>query len=388
MRLFVHVICVIGLLLCRPSAGAETPEKDGRPSQEHTASAVRLACDLDLEMNFDNREYYKSKFSRSMTIFGLRLSPAVGVDVLSSNGMKHRVMAGVDVMKDFGGKSDVLGEVTLYYNMEKQIGKTGLSVYAGVFPRRMTEGKYSRAFFSDSLKFYDNNLEGLLLKFRRPKAYFELGCDWMGQFGDEERERFMVYTSGEGKVLSVLSLGYSGYLYHFANSRQASGVVDNILLNPYARFDLGDLLGLQAFSVRLGWLQGLQNDRKHIGIYTHPYGGELDLEVRNWNFGMSNHIFYGKDMMPYYNNVDSAGIKYGSTLYFGDPFYRIHDDGSSGVGMYDRFEVFWTPLTGRLLDVRVGAVFHFHDWHYSGCQQLVRLGFNLDYVYAGRNKKR
>ena len=377
-KLFVYVILMSALLTASISAGAEVPEKDGRPSQERTAPAVRLAYDLDLEMNFDNREFYKSRFSRSMTIFGVRLSPAVGIDVGSDNGMKHRVMAGVDVMKDFGGKSDVLGEVTLYYNMEKQIGRTGLSVYAGVFPRRMTEGLYSQAFFSDSLRFYDNNLEGLLLKFRRPSAYFELGCDWMGQFGDDVRERFMVYASGEGKVAPVLSLGYSGYLYHFANSRKASGVVDNILLNPYARFDLGHLLGLQAFSVRLGWLQSMQNDRKHVGIYTFPYGGELDLEIRNWNFGVENRMFYGMDMMPYYNNLDSAGIKYGSSLYFGDPFYRVHDDGKSGAGLYDRFEVFWEPKTGKMLSVKVGAVFHFHDWHYSGCQQVVRLCFNLN----------
>ena len=31
--------------------------------------SVKFAYDVDFEMNFDNRELYKSAFSRSMTIF-------------------------------------------------------------------------------------------------------------------------------------------------------------------------------------------------------------------------------------------------------------------------------------------------------------------------------
>lgn len=54
----------------------------------------------------------------------------------------------------------------------------------------------------------------------------------MGQYGQARREKFMIYTSGEGKVLPFLSLGYAGYMLHYANSEQAKGLVDNILLNP------------------------------------------------------------------------------------------------------------------------------------------------------------
>ena len=36
---------------------------------------VSLAYDVDFKMNFDNRELYKSAFSRSMTIFGARVTP-------------------------------------------------------------------------------------------------------------------------------------------------------------------------------------------------------------------------------------------------------------------------------------------------------------------------
>lgn len=316
---------------------------------------VRFAYDVGFDMNFDNREYYKSNFSRSMTIFGARLTPSVGLQI----GSEHKVMIGIDVMKDFGSKGNVnkelLHEMTLYYRLEKEVGeKTGLTMYAGVFPRSVMDDRFSQAFFSDSLVFYDNNLEGLLLKLRRPNASFELGCDWMGMYGEGRRERFMVFSSGEGSISPLLSLGYSGYMYHYANSVEVGGVVDNILLNPYVRLSFAHMTGLQVLSARIGWLQGLQNDRKHVGSYVFPGGGELDLEVKNWNVGVRNSLFYGSDMMPYYNSLDSGGYKYGNLLYPGDLFYRVHDDGSKGPGTYDRLEVFWEPKVGTYLKIRVG----------------------------------
>ena len=125
---------------------------------------VSLAYDVDFKMNFDNRELYKSAFSSSMTIFGARVTPSVGLAVRPQAGEEHKVMIGADVMKDFGGVQDrILEELTLYYRMQKDLGDTDLTLYAGIFPRSRTTGDYSPAFFSDSLLFYDNNLEGIML---------------------------------------------------------------------------------------------------------------------------------------------------------------------------------------------------------------------------------
>ena len=364
----------------------------------HDKPKASLAWDLDFEMNFDNREFYESAFTPSMTIFGARLTPQVGLQLKDEGGAQHRLMAGVDVMKDFGaspiceiiagGSTDetakelnnlgLFREITLYYNLRKKIKRTEMEIYAGIFPRRAMEGAWSQAFFSDSLKFYDNNLEGLLLKFRRPQAYFEVGCDWMGQYGTARREKFMIFTSGEGKVLPFMSLGYAGYMLHYANSSQAKGLVDNILLNPYARFEFGGGTGFQTLSFRLGWLQAMQRDRVHVGAFIFPFGGEFDQEIRNWNVGVHNRMFFGYDMMPYYNGSDNAGVKYGSNLYYGDPFYRMHDDGRNGSGFYDRLEVYYEPQLSSCLTLRVSALFHFHGTSYSGCQQMIGLRFNLN----------
>lgn len=346
---------------------------------------VKVLYDVGFEMNFDNREYYKSDFSRSMTIFGARISPSLGLGTATDDGTEHGIMAGADVLKDFGTPGIVVTP-TIFYRMQKSLGKTDMTVYAGIFPRKSMEGEYSQVFFSDSLKFYDNTLEGLLMKFRRPKAYFEVGCDWMGMYGQSSRERFMIFSAGEGKVAPFLHFGYAAYMYHYAGCRDVSGVVDNFLVNPYVRFDFSHQVDFQVLAFRFGWLQAMQNDRRNIGLYTFPYGGEFDVEIRKWNFGICNRLFYGTDMMPYYNFTDAIGVKYGNCLYLGDPFYRVHDDGAGGAGLYDRFEVFWNPSPGGLLDIHVGAVFHFNDFHYSGTQQVVRLCFNLHDMLTRKNK--
>lgn len=387
------------------------------------ATKASFVYDVDFETRFDNREFQgKSTFTPSMTIFGARLTPQVGLvlrDGLTGscrdkacpgnwqNGAaegckkgsaEHRIMIGVDLFKDFGSGKDLnlFREMTLYYNLRKTIGKTDFEMYAGVFPRKAMGnsnfcsgpssgmrgcsagmGLYSNAFFSDSLAFYDNNLEGLLLKFTREKAYFEVGCDWMGQYGQNRREKFMIFTAGEGKVLPFMSLGYAGYMLHYANSVQVKGLIDNILVNPYMRFDLGQYAGLQSLSMRLGWLQAMQRDRKHVGEFVFPCGGEFDQEVRNWNVGVYNRMFFGQNMMPYYSGTDDGGFKYGPNLYYGDPFYRVHDDGSEGAGFYDRLEVYYEPQIGKCLTLRVSALFHFNGTKYSGSQQMVGIRFNL-----------
>ena len=352
------------------------------PINDSTKVKVGFAYDLDFDMQFDNREFDGTSYTSSMTVFGARVTPSVGVGLQQKNGTKHRLMVGIDIMKDFGSarkNSELFDEITLYYDVQKQIGKTGFEMVAGVFPRRYAEGSYSQAFYSDSLRFYDNNLEGLLLKFSRPKAYFEIGCDWMGMYDTYSRERFQIFSSGEGRVLPFLSLGYAASLYHFSFSGVSVGVVDNALVNPYLRFDMASMTDMQTLAVRLGWLQALQNDRANVGHYVFPGGAEVVMEVQKWNVGLRNDMFIGTDIMPYYNTVDNAGYKYGNVLYMGSPFYRVWDDGRDGIGLADRLEVYYAPKFGApYLDMKVSAIFHFDGEKYCGCRQMVSLNFNLE----------
>ena len=371
MHRFKYITLVVILVAVFSPYLSAAPEKD----------KVKFTYDVGFEMNFDNREFYKSRFSNSMTIFGARLTPAVGLEFMQNDGTRHRVMTGIDVMKDFGDSVSVKNmfrELTLYYNMEKHFGDNVFEMYAGIFPRKSLEGRWGQEFFSDSLTFYDNNLEGLLLKLSRPKAYFELSADWMGLTGEYRRERFMIFSSGHGEVLPYTSLGYSFYVYHYAGSRKVRGVVDNILINPYLTVDLSEPVGLQKLSLTAGWIQALQNDRKNIGRYVFPGGGEIDVEVRHWNLGVRNRMYIGRDLMPLYNRHDAGGFKYGSSnLYLGDPFYRVNDRGDTSIGTYDRLEFFYAPKIGNCVSISINAILHFNEFHYSGFQQMVGVRFDL-----------
>lgn len=356
---------------------------------------VRFAYDVNFEMDFDNRENTTS-LSPSMTIFGARLTPSIGVEVEQKNGARHRVMAGIDVMKDFGRGADIapdgtsagsaysnsglFRELTFYYRLDKKLGKTRFMLMAGIFPKRFSEyDDYSPVFFSDSLKFYDNNYEGLLLTFSRPKSYYEVGCDWMGMFGRYERERFMIFSSGRSELIPGLSVGYYAYMYHYACSAAVDGVVDNVLANPWICFDAAAYLSLQRLSLTAGWVQGAQQDRLNVGKYVFPCGAELTFDIRKWNVGIRNRLFVGADMMPYYDSRDAGGYKYGNSLYWGDPFYRLYagNDRSNSIGLCDRMELYYEPKIAEFLHLKVGLVAHFLESGYAGFHQQVSLVFNL-----------
>lgn len=395
------------------AAGSEEDVPEAGETETRGGLKVRFAYDVNFEMNFDNREN-TSDLSPSMTVFGARLTPEIGIGVTQGNGTLHRVMLGVDIMKDFGrgpdaspdgvvpgnkgyANADLFREMTMYYRMDRRMGKTDFSLTAGIFPKRFSMSReYSPAFISDSLKFYDNNYEGLLLSFSRPKSCYEVGCDWMGMFGRYERERFMLFSHGRSQILSWLSLGYTAYMYHYACSSTVDGVVDNILLNPWICLDAAPVVPLQQLSLTVGWLQGAQQDRLNVGEYVFPFGAEFTFDVRKWNVGLRNRLFVGRDMMPYYDSRDAGGYKYGNSLYWGDPFYRLFSgndsrfagagssddamplyDRSRSIGIYNRLEAYYEPRIADFLYLKVGLVAHFLESGYAGFHQQVSLIFNL-----------
>ena len=95
---------------------------------------------------------------------------------------------------------DMFKEVLLYYNVDAYLKNGGrLEAMAGCFPRSFAGGDYSGPFFDEQRLFYDNNLEGLLVKYRNDRIFAELGLDWMGMFdfaATDRRERFQVLLSG------------------------------------------------------------------------------------------------------------------------------------------------------------------------------------------------
>lgn len=336
--------------------------------------------DIGFDMNFDNREFGDEAFSPSGTIFGSRLTPSVGFARANYNS-RHRLTAGVEFIRDFGDVRTDGGshfkEAFFHYDYERSFEKSTFTLTAGIFPRNRSLGEWGTAFFSEKYLWYNHYMEGMLMGYDMEKGHVELGCDWIGMHGAAEdvKEQFLLFSSGYFNPCRYLKLGYDTYMMHLANSAVAPGVADNFLGEAYAELNLGGVF--HEFSLKIGYIQSLQRDREVSSDFETPGLGEASIRLSRGGVGLSNSLYYGKDVMPLYDRRDSAGEVYADRLYFNDPFFRIRTDGSGKAGSYDRLEVFYAPQLGPSLRLKFSAVFHFNNLSYSGCQQMIGLCYNL-----------
>lgn len=336
------------------------------------AGAQELKWGVDFDMNFDNREY-ASLSVPSQTLFGARLTPEIG---LGWDEGRSSLMAGVDVLKTFGRDRFCEDpQLVLYYAYRSQRFRAA----AGVFPRRMVIGDYSPAIFSDSVRFYDNNLDGVLLQYTGDRGFVELGVDWDGAYSKEEREKFRIFSSGR-IARGVFVGGYSLSVYHFAGRVGVKGVVDNIAVEPYVGLDLKHRLPLDCATLTAGWLQTMQRDRITGEKGVRPAGGELRLKVEKWHTGIDNRLYVGDDLLPYFS-------RYGGELYAGERFYSM-EGGTSDC--YNRLELYydrlWSARSVAGIGLHAGFVFHFAGGRVV-TQQVVKLSVAIDSGKFVRKRK-
>lgn len=337
---------------------------------------IKFAYDVKASTSFDNREYDNTKLDDSRTLFGIRLCADAGIS-FEKGKSTHRLLAGVDPLYEFGG--DFIFQPLLYYKFDTRLQRSKFSIDAGIFPRSESRAFYSLAFFSDANRFYDDTYEGLQFSWKGRKFYYELGLDWKGMIGKahpERREEFMVYSGGHHSFIRFLKLGYSAYMHHYANnySLTANNVVDDILISPYVDMDFGQFVGMQLLRTRLSYLQGFQRDRGVSSDIQTPAKGEFLFEVRKWNVGIANDLFFGGDLMPLYDLEAPEGGKYADKLYMGDPFMR-NAEGKSFIA-YDRLGVYWAPRIADKLSLRVQVNFHFNGG-FAGHNELISVAYQL-----------
>ena len=369
-----------------------------RPTLFSSKKAIKLEYDLDFRFCFDNREFDPSdcKYEQSQTLNAVLLTPSIGLSVMQNRKVRHKLMVGIDMWKNFGEvpvyggvpaeadmslvNTKLFHEIQLYYDGAVSLADGArFEAVAGVFPQAYREGDYGQMFYSDSERFWDVNIDGLLHKYRKDRFFAELGCDWMGMYGVSRRERFEVFSAGSWQPVKFLSLGWAGSFYHYACSELADGVVDNHMLNPYIKFDAAQWTGMQELSLKAGGILCYQCDRFIQDPVKFPCGGQVDFAARRWNVGLVNSIYFGDNLAPYFGAPDSTGAPFGSLLYRGSPFYRSK--------LYDRIECFWEPRISDFVSLRLSAVFHLADspMSYHGCQQRLVFVFDLD---ALRNPRR
>ncbi len=338
-------------------------------SSAATAHAQKFLWEIGLDCRFDNREY-GSEIAADGTIFGTRLSPQAGLGWGESNAL----MIGFDLRADFGQREFPSPEGVFYY----RYADSRFKAFAGIFPRKNIIGGYPYAFFSDSVRFYDNNLEGVLLQYHGRRGYLEFGCDWNSRISGEQREKFMVFMAGR-LDFCAFHVGFNANMYHHAGSEIERGVVDNILIYPYAGADIGQLVNFSELSLRVGWLQAFQNDRRYVGEYVRKGGIQIDTRIEKWGVGVGNSLYLGGGLMPYYIGIADGQPAYGDGLYYGEPFYRT----SSGI--YNRLELYWNPVSKGGVKLHVGSVFHY-DGSVVGWQQVLSLQVAISDKMFGKKR--
>ncbi len=333
------------------------------------AMAQKFVYGSDFDYLFDNREFDVAgeKYMQSQTFHTAILRGEAGLSFNETDRTVHKIILGGSVVRDFSGSfftDKNFFEASLYYMAAfKESDGRYFEAVAGAYPRALIKGRYSRAMWSDAYAFHDVNKEGVLLRYGKGGFDAELGCDWMGSYGPNSRERFQVFSSGSWTITRDFSAGWSGSFYHFATSQVAKNVIDNHLLAPWLKYDLSRL-PLQELSLQAFLLAGYQRSREIDRKAALPLGAEFIFRAKKWNVCLQNSLYTGDNLLVYYDYPAPEGGTYASNLYLGETTYK---------GFYDRVELIWAPNLTKEVKLEVVAAFHYDATGYQGCQQIVRL---------------
>ncbi len=352
---------------------------------------IRPYANIYYQYNIDNREFDPSNniFEESRTFHLSSLSPSIGI-TLKSKDFLNRLVFGFDYLKDMGahpiltnsGSAHKIQEYFMYYNLSRQTEKHSITLKAGIIPKYNMIGEYGEEFFSDSLMMYDKNLDGFLFNVCSKKYNFELALDWMGKYSEYNRERFMAISYFEYLLKHYLKLGYSAFLYHYANSGKAIGVVDNALFSPFLYIEnkhnnISNILKISA-------IESIHQERaKKTGLLIRS-GLKIDYDIAYRSLGIHFVNYLGENQMPFFTWQDNTGMTYGNRLYYGEPFFRINTDTDNSFGAYSKFCLYWQPKILEKVKLNINFDFHYNSpiglqsWRYLGCTQKLGLIFNLN----------
>lgn len=341
-----------------------------------TLSAQELRLGADFTTLFDNREYAGMEFDESGTLFSARLTPKVGVAWAEHNELTFAV----DMVQDFGHNSKFLSDtnVQLYYAYRAPRVK----VLAGIFPRSEMRGLDSPLFFDRTYRYYHNRIGGVLARYEDDKykgSYVEFALDYTGMRDFDTREAFMIMSSGRMNI-DAFYFGYDFYMGHYAkdyNPETRDGVVDNLMLTPYAgyRFSANKRARPINFDLRMQYVQSLQRDRINEHKWQYPCGAELVVEVEWYDVRLSNRLYtsWGR-LFTYYD-------RYGSDVYFGQPIYNV-DKGA----IYEAINLSYARrFFDDTLAVEAGITMEY-DGRGWGTRQWLQLSVDLDYAIGLKRK--
>lgn len=341
---------------------------------------VGFTWDVDFSSVFDNREG-DHDVTATKTYFFTKLAPEVGIKFSGSD----RVAGGCVWFQPIGCEWEGNRvSPTLYYRHEGSRWRFSM----GMFPRRELTEELPGFLWSDSLRYCQNNIRGVLVQYVGPRGYFDAYVDWRGFQTESQREAFNIVFHGQlSPRRNWLSIG--GYLQmnHFAlqkNPPEDQHIVDNFMVNPYLGADLGQKVGIDSLAVRAGLLMTIERNRaRQDAAWDTPAGFYLEA-VGEWRWlGIKNTLYAGKPLFPSYNfpspefldnkaphstpgEIAQNPVVYspmGPDLYNGEPFYQ--------KSFYDRLNIYGYIIRNRHVSLMASLDFNFTPSSFIFYQRLM-----------------
>ena len=291
---------------------------------------VKLLVGADFDTYFDNREYAGSEIGLSGTLFSSRFTPTIGVEWDKYN----RMIFGMDMWSHFGDDTKAIAKARpqVYYQFQTK----KVTAAAGIFSREKLMGDYTELICSDSVRFYENRVQGLMGQYRGNRGFVELSVDWYGMYSQTSREKFRIISAGRYYFDNYYRRFYGGYamqMGHYAGSETISNcVVDNLIVLPHvgARFN-----AYLDFDVSLHYVQTLQRDRANEEKMRAPKGVMLKARMEKWGVYIDEQLYVGENQQPYYSSYRSEAFPfgYGGDLYAGERFFGTAD------GVYNKTKI-------------------------------------------------
>lgn len=328
--------------------------------------AQELTWNVGLDAVFDNREGDRDN-TATETIFFTKLKPEAGFNL---NGSDRFGGGGVwiePVGYDWNGRRF---RPTLYYRHEGR----HWSGSVGIFPRSQLVEQLPSFMWCDSLTYFQDNIRGALLQYRRGKSYAEIYLDWRQRQTETRRESFSIVAQGRWTPRDGrFSLGVVGSMNHLALTKHAPAdmhIVDNFSAAPYAAANLSGIVPVDTLGLRLGMAMTVERNRA-VGSWRSPAGVWFEVKAAWRRFGLRNNFYAGGKLFPSYTML-------GAQLYQGEPFYQ--------QSLYNRTEVDFAVVRNRYVDLRAELDFNITPGSFIFYQRiLLRVYFGQRYKLRAKN---
>lgn len=290
---------------------------------------------VNYQQILDNREY-KIKVGTPQSIMASRLDFALGFKMDSTQGL----YLGLNNMYEYGSE---LKTVLIHPNIYYYLHKKNLSIYTGSFARNIFQ-KMPRILFSDSLRYYRPNIEGMALRAHGQGWEQTLMADWTGRRSTTTREAFVLSIAGQ---VHWKHFYIENYAYMFHNGLRTGKpygeyIQDNGMGILYLGYDASHRSALDLLKIDLGTVGNY--DRERPADYSF-YGG-VTARAQGW------YKRFGIELLAYY------GHKLHNPL--GNPLYQN--------GPYARIDLCCIPIQAKGLDSSFKWGLHFSENTMSNSQ--------------------